>query len=164
MKRVLLLVSVGVVMTVALALVAGAAGAEATTVCRIEFGSQFDYRVCTTTTVEQTTEFVVKDLGTEVSEVPGVSPCTVGSSGRVGTQEGITTQEIRTTSTQEVLVTTTTVTRDTYIYGSNYLLSSVTSPPTVVKEDVGDPEVTTEVVSESFEPTGRCKNAPGKQG
>ena len=151
-------------MTAALALVAGAAGAESTTVCRIQFGSQFDYRICTTTTVEQTTEFVMKDLGTEVRESPGVAPCNVGNSSRVGTQEGITTQEIRTTSTQEVLVTTTTVTTDTYIHGSNYLLSSVTSPPTVVKENVGNPVVTTEVVSESFEPTGQCKNVPGRQG
>ena len=103
-----------------------------------------------------------------VVRTPTSGPCQVGNSGRVGTAEGISTQEFAVTSTQALAVTSTqlfevtstqefevtstqtfevtTVTVKTEVFRGNTtnprnLESSVTSPPVVTKTPVGAPVV-----------------------
>lgn len=91
---------------------------------------------------------------------PTSGPCTVGNSGRVGTAEGISTQELAVTSTQALAVTSTqlfevtstqkfevtTVTVKTEIFNGRNTNrapeSSVTAPPVVTKTPTGAPVVT----------------------
>jgi hypothetical protein len=118
------------------------------------------------------TEFVVTNLPNEFVRTPTSGPCTVGNSGRVGTAEGISTQELAVTSTQALAVTSTqvfkvtstqafkvtstqtfevtTVTVKTEIFTGNTTKqpnpkdpeSSVISPPVVTKTPTGAPVVT----------------------
>lgn len=101
----------------------------------------------------------------------------VGRSDRVGTTEGI--------ATDEVLVTTTTVTKEVFRGGEpnpKQLLSSVTGQPQVeevlqnttevsrilqntteVSRELVNTDVQREVVDTTFTVTGKCKNVPGPQ-
>ncbi len=55
------------------------------------------------------TEFVVTPRPNEFVRTPTSGPCEVGNSGREGTAEGISTQELAVTSTQALAVTSTQV-------------------------------------------------------
>ena len=86
----------------------------------------------------------------EVSRTPTTEDCVVGSSQRQGTQEGDLVQ------TDEVTYKTTT----TRIYqgfpspSNENLLSETTSDPVEESRVKGEP---------TFEPTGPCRNIPGRQ-
>lgn len=118
---------------------------------------------CVTTTVTEGTKFVERTVtefaertvtedvvttATEFVERPTTGPCQVGNSGRVGTAEGIATDEVLVTTTEtfevvlrdevlvtlqdEILVTTTTVTTViTQGSAGGKVLSTVTGQPQV---------------------------------
>ena len=174
MRRVFMLLTAA--MAAMIAIGAGTAFAQTTTTGpNCTFAAGKTTCVTTTTTKETTTEttnlpneFVVTNLPSEFVRTPTGGPCTVGNSGRVGTAEGISTQELAVTSTQALAVTSTqvfevtstqefevtstqefevtTVTVKTEIFRGNStnprnLESSVTSPPVVTKTPTGDPVV-----------------------
>ena len=196
----MLLVTVALAMAAMMAIGAGTAFAQTTTtgpVCAFVKDTGKTTCVTTTTTKETTTEttnlpnefvetnlpnetvvtnlpneFVETNLPNEFVRTPTSGPCTVGNSGRVGTAEGISTQELAVTSTQALAVTSTqvfkvtstqafkvtstqtfevtTVTVKTEIFNGNTTKqpnpknpeSSVTSPPVVTKTPTGAPVVT----------------------
>jgi hypothetical protein len=112
-------------------------------------------------------------------------PCEVGNSNRVGTAEGISTQEFENISTQQTKITvtktfeTTTITTKTETFqGNNTNPRNRTSSNTVTSTGgevltgttmsnpvpVGDPVETSKPIGEPvFTPTGRCENVPGPQ-
>ena len=127
---------------------------------------------------------------TEFVERPTTGPCTVGRSGRVGTAEGVATDEVLVTTTQTFLVTTTqtflvtTQTTTTQVFegrGNTGTLLSTTSntvetgrtllntdvqralQSTNVQRALQSTDVDREVVDTVFTPTGKCKNVPGPQ-
>lgn len=181
MKRIVLLVTTTAFVATLLALGAGMAFAQTSsnTVCETtgEKNNKITTCVTTTTTKETTTEttnlpdefvvtnlpdeFVVTNLPNKSVSTPATGPCEVGNSDRVGTAEGISTQEfavistqtLKVISTQTLKVTstqtfeTTTVTVKTEVFeGPNNnpqkLISSTTTPPVVTKTPQGAPVVT----------------------
>jgi hypothetical protein len=130
--------------------------------------------------MDQTTVFEVTDQTTEFVERPTTGPCTVGNSGRVGTAQGVATDEVLVTTTDEILVTTTdevlvtttdevlvtTDTTTTEVFGGRGItgtLLSTTSNTVETGREVVDTQVTSEVVDTTFTPTGKCKNVSGPQ-
>ena len=112
--------------------------------------------ICVTKTVDQTTEFEITDQTTEFVERPTTGPCTVGNSGRVGTAEGV--------ATDEVLVTTETTTTEVFEgRGNTGTLLSTTSNTVETGREVVDTQVTRDVVDTTFTQTGKCKNVSGPQ-
>ncbi len=146
--------------------------------------------VTTTMTKETTTETTTIAGPPIVTNLPNTSedtitpgPCEVGNSNRVGTAEGISTQEFENISTQQTEITvtktfettTTTVKTETFkgnTKGDPLTSTTVTSPPVKVLTGtttsdpvlVGKPEETSTPIGEpEFTPTGRCKNVAGPQ-
>ena len=88
----------------------------------------------------------------------------MGNSGRVGTAEGVATDEVLVITTDEILVTTETTT--TKVFGGRGItgtLLSTTSNTVETGREVVDTQVTREVVDTTFTPTGKCKNVSGPQ-
>jgi len=87
----------------------------------------------------------------------------VGNSGRVGTAEGVATDEVLVTTTDEVLVTTTdevlvtTETTTTKVFGGRGITGTLLSTTS------NTVETGREVVDTTFTPTGKCKNVSGPQ-
>lgn len=128
--------------------------------CGFIFGS--NQTVCPTVTTIQTTENVVT-TATEFVERSTTGPCQVGNSDRVGTAEGIATDEILTTTTQTFLITTQRTT--TQVFNG---FGRVGTPVTTVKDVelsrvLADTQVTEEIVDTTFVVTGKCKNVSGPQ-
>jgi len=144
----------------------------------------------TTTTVPGTPivtkiagEPIVMPLDNTFANTPTTGPCEVGNSGRVGTAEGISTQESTNVSTQptEITVTqpteTTTISVKTETFQGNKkgdpltsetVTSSVTIPKGAPSSSdpvaVGDAElISTPIGNPVFTATGRCQNVPGPQ-
>ena len=147
---------------------------------------------CVTTTTTKTTSTetfkvagdpIVINLGNTSVDTPTTGPCQVGNSGRVGTAEGISTQEFENISTQQTEITvtntfetttTTTTTRITRGTGGNATTTETTTPPVTTKVPTGttfsDPVAvgeavltSTEVGDPVFTATGKCKNVSGPQ-
>jgi hypothetical protein len=146
--------------------------------------------VTTTTNTETTTETttiagppIVTNLDNTFEDTITTGPCEVGNSNRVGTAEGISTQEFENISTQQTEITvtntfettTTTVKTETFrgnTNGTPLTSTTVTSPPVKVLTKtttsdpvrVGDPKETSTPIGEpEFTPTGRCENVAGPQ-
>jgi hypothetical protein len=161
---------------------------------------------CVTTTVTEETKFVERTVtefaertvtedvvttATEFVERPTTGPCQVGNSDRVGTAEGIATDEVLVTTTEmfevllrdeflvtledEILVTTITVTKEVFRGGEpnpKQLISTVTGQPQIqevlqkteeVSTELISTDVQREVVGTTFTATGKCKNVSGPQ-
>jgi hypothetical protein len=192
MKRI---VSVVVAMGAIMLLSVGTAFSQTTTTgpdCTVQGNGNNRVETCITTTTTKTTSTetttvagppIVINLGNTSVDTPAVGPCEVGNSGRVGTAEGISTQEFENISTQQTEITvtntfetttTTTTTTVTRGQGNNRrtTTSTVTSPPvkTLTETTTSDPKAagTAEVTSTKigvpvFTATGRCQNVPGPQ-
>ena len=164
MRRIILLLTAGAVAAAMLALGAGVAFAASVTQCTKNVDGPGTL-TCVTTTVTEETKFVERTVtefaqrtvtdevvttATEFVERPTTGPCQVGNSDRVGTAEGIATDEILVTTTEtfdvllrdeflvtlqdEILVTTTTVKKEIFRGGEpnpKQLLSTVTGQPQV---------------------------------
>jgi hypothetical protein len=183
-------------MAAMMAIGAGTAFAQTTTtgpVCNTTVGMGNDaVTTCITTTTTKTTSTetnkvagppIVINLGNTSMETPAVVPCEVGNSGRVGTAEGISTQEFRNISTQQTEITvtntfetTTTTTTTTVTSGKGKkqetTTNTVTSPPvkTLTRTTTSDPVAVGDAVLTStkigdpvFTATGKCKNVSGPQ-
>ena len=195
MRRIMLLGTVALVMAAMMAIGAGTAFAQTTTTgpnCTDQGTGNNKVETCITTTTTKTTSTetktvagqpIVINLANTSMDTPAVGPCEVGNSGRVGTAEGISTQEFENISTQqteitvtntfETTTTTTTTTVTTKVKGkTNITENTVTSPP--VKLPTGtttsDPVAVGEAVLTSppiggpvFTATGKCKNVSGPQ-
>jgi hypothetical protein len=143
MRRIILLLTAGAV-AAAMVVVGGAAAlAASVTECTKPGTPGPGLVTCVTTTVTEETKFVERTVtefvertvredvvttATEFVERPTTGPCQVGRSDRVGTAEGIATDEVLVTTTEtfevllrdeflvtledEILVTTTTVTTE----------------------------------------------------
>ncbi len=185
MRRIILLLTVGAVAATMMALGGGAANAASVTQCTKNVDGPGTL-TCVTTTVTEETKFVERTVtefaertvtedvvttATEFVERPTTGPCQVGNSDRVGTAEGIATDEVLVTTTEtfdvvlrdeflvtlqdEILVTTTTVTKEIFRGGEpnpKQLLSTVTGQPQVKEvlqntEEVGRELQNTEEVS-----------------
>jgi hypothetical protein len=192
MKRI---VSVLVAMGAIMLLSVGTAFAQTTTtgpVCNTVGNGNNAVTTCITTTTTTTTSTetttvpgppIVINLGNTFVDTPAVGPCEVGNSGRVGTAEGISTQEFENISTQQTEITvtntfetttTTTTTTVTSGKGKNEktMTSTVNSPPVSVltgttQSDpvaVGGAVLTSTPIGDPvFTATGRCQNVPGPQ-
>ncbi len=192
MRRIMLLGTVALVMAAMMAIGAGTAFAQTTTTGPVCAPAVRGVITCvtTTTTKETTTETttaagppIVINLGNTSVPTPAVVPCEVGNSGRVGTAEGISTQEFANISTQqtEVTVTSTVETTTTSVKtetfrgntkGEPETSNTVTSPPVKVPAEtttskpvaVGAPVLTSTPTGDPvFTATGKCKNVPGPQ-
>ena len=134
-RRIVLLLTAGAVMALVVAFSGVATAAPECTTVKGEKGTRI--QTCVETVTETTFETTA-----------ATRSCEVGNSGRMGTQEG--------TSTQEFQQTTTTTTTTVFKGGSGKKIISGPTTDTVVgpKVPVGDPV---------FTPTGGCKNNPGPQ-
>ena len=166
MRRIVLLLTMGVVAAAMVVLGGGTAFAASVTQCTKNVDGPGTL-TCVTTAVTEETKFVertatefaertvnedVVTTATEFVERPTTGPCQVGNSDRVGTAEGIATDEVLVTTTDtfevvlrdeflvtlqdEILVTTTTVTKEVFRGGEpnpKQLISTATGQP-VVKE------------------------------
>ena len=108
---------------------------------------------------DETTEFVVTDETAEFVERPTTGPCTVGKSGRVGTAEGVATDEVLVTITDEVLVTTVdevlvTTTDEVLVTTTDEVLVTTETTTTKVFEGRGDTGTLVDTTSSTVE-TGR---------
>jgi hypothetical protein len=112
-------------------------------------------------TFEETEELGTR---TEFRESPAVAPCTVGQSGRVGTQQGIETQEVLITEFGVFEVVEEDVT--TTVFQGN-VGGQIISGPTTVTTEISRTLLREfeeeEVVGTTFTATGKCKNIPGPQ-
>jgi hypothetical protein len=184
-----------VAMAAMMAIGAGTAFAQTTTTgpdCTVQGNGQNRVETCITTTTTKTTSTetttvagppIVINLDDTFVPTPAVGPCEVGNSGRVGTAEGISTQEFENISTQQTEITvtntfetttTTTTTEVTRGKGKDKetTTTSVTSPPVTTLTGtttsdpvaVGDPVVTSTPIGDPvFTATGKCKNVSGPQ-
>jgi hypothetical protein len=126
----------------------------------------------TDTVVTRTTDTVVTEA-TEFVERPTTGPCAVGRSGRVGTAEGIATDEVLVTTTQTFLVTLQTTTTQVFegrgntgallSTASNTVETGRTLTNTDVQRTLQNTDVQRTVVDTVFTPTGKCKNVSGPQ-
>ncbi len=185
MRRIVLLLTAGVVAAAMVVLGGGSALAASAMQCTKNLDGPGTL-TCVTTTVTEETKFVERTVtefaertvtqdvvttATEFVERPTTGPCQVGNSDRVGTAEGIATDEVLVTTTKtfevvlrdeflvtledEILVTTTTVTKEVFRGGEadpKKLLSTVTGQPQVKEalqntEEVGRKLVDTTEVS-----------------
>jgi hypothetical protein len=160
-----LLLTVGVVAAAMVVLGGGAAFAASVTECTKPGTPKPGQVTCVTTTATGETKFVERTVTefaertvteavvttvTEFVESPTTGPCQVGQSDRVGTAEGIATDEVLVTTTEtfevllrdeflvtledEILVTTTTVTKEVFRGGEpnpKQLISTVTGQPQI---------------------------------
>ncbi len=164
MRRMVLLLTAGAVAAAMVVLGGGAALADSVTQCTKNVDGPGTL-TCVTTTVTEETKFVEKTVtefaertvredvvttATEFVERPTTGPCQVGQSDRVGTAEGIATDEVLVTTTEtfevvlrdeflvtledEILVTTTTVTKEIFRGGEP-------NPKKLLSTDTGQPQV-----------------------
>ena len=162
MRRIILLLTAGAVAATMGVLGGGAALAAPETKCTKPGTPGPGLVTCVTTTVTEETRFVQRTVttfaertvtqdvvttATEFVERPTTGPCQVGNSDRVGTAEGIATDEVFVTTTKtfevvlrdeflvtlkdEILVTTTTVTTVVTQGAGGKVLSTVTGQPQV---------------------------------
>ena len=179
MRRIILLLTAGAVAAAMVVLGGGAALADPVKQCTKNLDGPGTLTCVTTTVTEETkfvertaTEFVERTVtedvvttATEFVERPTTGPCQVGQSDRVGTAEGIATDEVLVTTTKtfevvlrdeflvtlqdEILVTTTTVTKEVFRGGEadpKKLLSTVTGQPQVKEALQGTEEVGRDLV------------------
>jgi hypothetical protein len=180
MRRIILLLTVGAVAAAMMAISAGVAFAANSVdkQCTKPGTPKPGQVTCVTKTVTEENKFVertatefaertvkedVVSTATEFVERPTTGPCQVGNSGRVGTAEGVATDEFLVTTTKtfdvvlrdeflvtledEFLVTTTTVTTEVFQGSSGgKLLSTVTDPPKVDEKLVETKEVSRKLV------------------
>jgi hypothetical protein len=115
--------------------------------------SAFAQPVCTDTppgpggTGQWTQTCVETEVVSEEVRTPTTESCEVGNSGRQGTQEGDLVR------TDQVTYQTTT----TQLYQGNPANGNAIGEPSVERVEVGRVEG-----EESFEPTGPCRNIPGR--
>ncbi len=178
MRRIILLLTMAAVAAAMVVLSGGAAFADSVTRCTKNVDGPGTLTCVTTTVTEETkfverteTEFVERTVtedvvttATKFVERPTTGPCQVGNSDRVGTAEGIATDEILVTTTKtfevvlqdeflvtledEILVTTTTVTKEVFRGGEpnpKQLLSTVTGQPQVNEVLQGTTEISREL-------------------
>ena len=162
MRRIILFLTMGAVAAAMMALSGGVAFADSVTQCTKPGTPKPGQVTCVTTTVTEETKFVERTVtefadrtvtedvvttATEFVERPTTGPCQVGNSDRVGTAEGIATDEVLVTTTEtfevvlrdeflvtledEILVTTTTVTTVITQGSGGKILSTVTDKPQV---------------------------------
>ena len=195
MRRIMLLGTVALVMAAMMAISAGTAFAQTTTTGPVCGPKAEGVTTCVTTTTvtKETTETekiagppIVTELDPTFVPTPTTGPCMVGNSGRVGTAEGISTQEFENISTQQTEITvtntfettTTSVKTETFQGNPNpkkMPLSSNTVNLTPVKLPTGteasEPVPVGTVVENPptpigdpvFTATGKCKNVSGPQ-
>jgi hypothetical protein len=195
MRRIMLLGTVALVMAAMMAIGAGTAFAQTTTTgpaCTDQGTGKDKVETCITTTTTKTTSTetntvagppIVINLANTSMDTPAVGPCEVGNSGRVGTAEGISTQEFKNISTQQTEITvtntfeTTTTTTTTKVTTKDKgktttTENTVTSPPVklLTGTTTSDPVAVGEAVLTStpigdpvFTATGKCKNVSGPQ-
>jgi len=197
MKRIALLFTLATVVATMVAVGASLSALAQTTttgpVCNTTGQGVNKVQTCITTETTKTTSTekttvaglpIVTNLPNTSVDTPTTGPCEVGNSNRVGTAEGISTQEFKNISTQQTEVTitntfettttktTTTVTRGTGGNTQPPQTTTVTSPPVKVltgttKSDpiaVGTAEViSTKIGDPVFTATGKCKNVSGPQ-
>jgi hypothetical protein len=194
MRRIMLLGTVALVMAAMMAIGAGTAFAQTTTTGPVCGPKAEGVTTCVTTTTvtKETTKTtkiegppIVTKLDPTFVPTPTTGPCTVGNSGRVGTAEGISTQEFENTTTQQTEITvtntfkTTTTSVKTETFRGNtdkkpetsntVTLTPVevptgtttTSEPVPVGTVVENPP--TKIGDPVFTATGKCKNVPGPQ-
>ena len=136
--------------------------------------------------VERTVREDVVTTATEFVERPTTGPCQVGQSDRVGTAEGIATDEVLVTTTKtfevllrdeflvtledEILVTTTTVTTEVrrgvggpLQRGTEKEVDEALQNTEEVGRELVNTDVQREVVGTTFTATGKCKNVSGPQ-
>ncbi len=179
MRRIVLLLTAGAVAAAMVVLGGAAAFADSVTQCTKNLDGPGTL-TCVTTTVTEETKFVERTVtefaertvtedvvttATEFVERPTTGPCQVGNSDRVGTAEGIATDEVLVTTTEtfevvlrdeflvtledEILVTTTTVTKEVFRGGEpnpKQLISKVTGQPQVQEVVQKTTEVSRELV------------------
>jgi hypothetical protein len=176
MRRIMLLVTVALAMAAMMAISAGSTFASHNAGHNpggggggggsLPAGCTRDGSQVTCVTERVFTEEETRQLSqrTEFRESPGVAPCMVGQSGRVGTQQGIETDEVLIT-TFGVFEVTFRETTTTVFQGN--VGGQIVSGPTTETVKTGEELLSTfeeeEVVGTTFTATGKCKNVSGPQ-